>query len=678
MQKFDQNTRATLKIFGLIAVLLSALVLFQYNNYDKNKKRLEDQLFRQQDYITSLGAERILDYFRDISAGLDKLAFSVSHHDGPHASEDMGRIFESFDGKVDSMAYFDSSGEKKFSVMGKGAMGELPESARFEEFFLVSRNSKVPYVSPLNHEGGTEGVTISWPVADSNGGFEGVVAARINRLTFSRLCQSLDHMDKNGGFVNFVYFDQLGQCLCVPGYCPGAGLFNNHPLKKSPGPEIVTGWLGDNPGKRKRFRVVQVPLQVEGYKWRLASEMPLSGIDGLMRGDLTFLLVAGGFVVIALMAGGFYFKRVYGAKARAESEAAYSATLAAKNDSLEAEKSKLIAVLNTIPDGIMLIGRDGKVVNANSRMREVAASAVGAAVGGKEFPLENLAGPVSGDAEASIAGRTYKIISVPVNGDPAGSATEVREVRLVRDVTVEKMLEQKRSDIAHMITHDVRNPLSVIIGIAQWLEDDRAGFDLTDELKSGIETISRASSRVLTLMENFLFLTSLDGPGKLAKKPVNLNPFLKRAILEYKLEARKKNIELSLSVPDNLPVVSMDDVQIMRAASNLIGNALKYTPAGGKVSVFAKNFRDYVTISVSDNGAGISKNDLPHIFNRYYRSKRTGKGKTGSGLGLAIVKAVVESHGGTVDVVSEEEMGATFTLRLPVSCAMEEAPAAIN
>lgn len=676
MQKLRQSTHATLKIFGLIAALLLALAFFQYNNYNNNKKRLEDQLFRQQDYITSLGAEMILDYYQEITAGLDKLAFSVSHHDGPQASEDMGRVFESFDGKVDKLAYFDASGDKKFSVMGKGALGQLPENARFEEFFLVSKNSKVPYVSPLDHEGGEEGVTISWPVSDSSGAFAGVVAARISLVTLSSFCQSLDRMREMKGFVNFAYFDQLGQSLCIPGYCPGAGLFKNRLLKVSPGPEVVTGALGDNPAKRGRFRVVQVPLQVEGYKWRLASVMPLSGIDGLMRGDLVFLLATGGFFVIALIGGGLYFKSIYGAKARAESEAAYSATLAAKNDSLEAEKSKLLAVLNAIPDGIMLIGRDGKVVNANSRMTEIAASAVGDADGGRDFPLENLAGPVSGNEEAPIAGRTYKIISVPVNAAPAGS--EVREVRLVRDVTVEKMLEQKRSDIAHMITHDVRNPLTVIIGIAQWLEDDKAGFDLTDELKSGIETISRASSRVLTLMDNFLFLTSLEGPGKLAKKPVNLNPFLKRAILEYKLEARKKDIKLSLSLPDNLPVVSVDDLQMMRAVSNLIGNALKYTPAGGEVSVFAKNFRDYVTISISDNGAGISKDDLPHIFNRYYRSKRTGKGKTGSGLGLAIVKAVVESHGGTVDVISEEEMGATFTLRLPVSYAMEEAPAATN
>ena len=678
MQRFDQNTRATLKIFGLIAVLLSALVFFQYNNYRNSKKRLEYQLYRQQDYITSLGAERVLDYLHEVTAGLDKLAFSVSRHDGPQASEDMGRVFESFDGKVDKLAYFDASGEKKFSVMGKGAMGDLPENARFDEFFLVSRNSKVPYVSPLNHVAGVEGITISWPVVDlKNGGFAGIIAARINRQTFSRLCRSLDHMD-NGGFVKFVYFDHLGQRICMPGSCQGAGLLKNYQVIRYSGPEIITGGPGDNSGRRERFRIVQVPLQVEGYKWRLASVMPLSGIDGLMRGDQVFLLVAGSFFVIALIAGGFYFKSIYGAKARAESEAAYSATLAAKNGSLEEEKNKLLAVLNAIPDGIMLIGRDGKVVNANSRMREVAASAAGDSDGGRDFPLENLARPVSGDAEASIAGRTYKIISVPANVDPAGSAMEVREVRLVRDITVEKMLEQKRSDIAHMITHDVRNPLTVIIGIAQWLEDDKAGFDLPDELKSGIETIGRASSRVLTLMDNFLFLTSLEGPGKLARKPVNLNAFLKRALLEFKLEARKKSIELSLGLPDNLPVVSMDDVQMMRVVSNLIGNALKYTPAGGEVSVFAKNYRDYVTISVSDNGAGISKDDLPHIFNRYYRSKRTGKGKAGSGLGLAIVKAVVESHGGTVDVISEEERGATFTLRLPVSYAMEEAPAATN
>ncbi len=334
---------------------------------------------------------------------------------------------------------------------------------------------------------------------------------------------------------------------------------------------------------------------------------------------------------------------------------------------LAAEKDKLRAVLDSIPDGIMLLDEKGAVLDANAGMRAIlGVSADGRPPAGMEGmpddpPVKALLDAAGGE-EKTIRGKTYRLIRAPVLGSGLGP---LYEVCLLRDVTLEHTLAQKKSDLVSMITHDVKSPLTAIIGISQWISAEGGAGQIGGEAKAGLETIGRAAGRILTLMDNFLFLSSIEGGRGLEKRPVDLNAFVNKALLEFYFQAKQKGISLNHSMAEPPPVVHMDEHQMMRALANLVNNALKYTPEGGQVSVFAENLKTHVTITVMDSGHGINKKDIPLIFDRYYRSETARKGTKGSGLGLAIAKAVVESHGGAIDVTSEEGKGSRFTLRLP-------------
>jgi len=390
--------------------------------------------------------------------------------------------------------------------------------------------------------------------------------------------------------------------------------------------------------------------------------------EAMLKEEALFTAGAGGIFMIALTCGGFYFRSVYKAKARAEAEAAYQTSLAEEQRALAAEKEKLEAVINSIPDGIILLDEGGGVMAANSRIRDI----LGVSPRGRlmedisempdDFPIKSLVGSIEDGGERVIGGRTYRVVCMPVLDAGQGG---LREIRLLRDITLEKSLEQKKADLVSMITHDVKSPMTAIIGMCQWLKQGELGSDASEDAVSALDAMSRASTRIMELMDGFVLLTSLEGMKQLNRRCVDLNEFLGKALLEFQMQARNRDIRLEHCLSDIPVELHADEPQLMRALANVLNNALKYTPDGGNVSVSARKFKGYATITVTDDGPGIDKNDLPYIFDRYYRAAKT-EGIKGSGLGLAIAKAVVEAHDGSIDVSTEEGRGATFTFRLPL------------
>lgn len=664
MKKPEGELRMLLTVFGPISVLLAVLVFFQFKAYNTHKERLEDQLSRQQALITAQAAESMRDYVGDISWKLDELAGIISETPEPLARRaEFEREFGHLMGRIRGLAYYGVTGRLEFFVTRDAGLMFAPEEAGSEDFFTEVKKGIKFYASRLKTlPDGGEFVYFSCPVKEQRGGrFMGVVVALADKGSFESICSKLEDEAK----WDISYFDQAGNKLCY-GNSGDAGVARSLKAGMPPGGPVATIVNNKDTG---RVRYLEYPIKLDGLPWYVTTTMPLSGIDDIVKGDFVLLLGLTAFFTISLVFGGLYFRKVYKGKALAEAEAARQSFLAAQGAILAEEKEKLSAVLNNIPDGVMLMDDKGRVMEANTVMRAILgismhgspSEEITALIEGS--PWQSLTGKADNGTEVEFGGTTYKIISMPVTVPGRDSLTEVR---VVRDISGEKALEQRKRDLVSMITHDIKSPLTAIIGLSQWMgqggEFDCLGKDGEDAL----ESIGFSAKRILHLMDNFVMLSSVEGSARLDMRPVELTPFLNAAVVEFQLMARKKNISLDCRLVEPSPVLHVDEGQMSRALANLLVNALNYTPEGGSVSVSASVSGGHVSLSVSDSGPGIEKEELPHVFDRYYRAKSTCGGVKGSGLGLAIAKAVVEAHGGSIEAKSEAGQGSTFTLSLPL------------
>jgi two-component system sensor histidine kinase BaeS len=219
-----------------------------------------------------------------------------------------------------------------------------------------------------------------------------------------------------------------------------------------------------------------------------------------------------------------------------------------------------------------------------------------------------------------------------------------------------KARQQMTADIAH----DLRSPLSVITGYAEALSDNK--LPGTQE----VYNILLQETKHLDHLVDDLRLLTLADTGEL---PLNLQPTSPHALLErvatrHAMAADARHIELQIEAPDELPLVNVDVERISQVLDNLILNAFRYTSEGGKVSLEAGSTDGQVQIMVSDTGKGITHEDLPHIFDRFYRGDKSRQHNGESGLGLAIAKSIVEAHHARITVISEPDQGAKFTISL--------------
>ena len=219
--------------------------------------------------------------------------------------------------------------------------------------------------------------------------------------------------------------------------------------------------------------------------------------------------------------------------------------------------------------------------------------------------------------------------------------------------------EQRRNWLADL-THELRTPLTVIQGDLEGLLD---GIYPSDE--AHLTPILDETHVLARLIDDLRTLTQTEsGTLKLQKELTDLGVLTSEAAAAFRALARKTDIELCVTTADDLPLVELDPTRIREVLSNLIANALRYTPSGGQVQVrgWANSADHCVTLSVSDTGAGISSDVLPHIFDRFYKSADSG----GMGLGLAIAKNLVTAHGGEIAAQSEPGSGTTIRFTLPL------------
>lgn len=243
---------------------------------------------------------------------------------------------------------------------------------------------------------------------------------------------------------------------------------------------------------------------------------------------------------------------------------------------------------------------------------------------------------------------------------PATISQAIDQYRLRKE---REEIDRMRSDFIAMLTHDLKNPLSTIISAAEFLSQAE---DLQSPQKRMVTLIEGASKDMLGLVENFLLVSKIEA-GRLeqATEPVNINEVLLRVFNMNKLHADNKGVHLELELAPHLPIIECNPTQMFRAFTNLVGNALKFTPEGREVRIKSEAIEHEIKIQVSDQGVGIAQDILPFIFDKYKRSTSDENPK-GIGLGLYIVKTIVESLRGRVEVASETGKGTAFTVHLPL------------
>ncbi|HKZ87202.1 MAG TPA: GAF domain-containing sensor histidine kinase [Anaerolineae bacterium] len=232
-------------------------------------------------------------------------------------------------------------------------------------------------------------------------------------------------------------------------------------------------------------------------------------------------------------------------------------------------------------------------------------------------------------------------------------------------VAIENARLFQQSDLISEMVHELRTPLTSIVAYGELLMRD----DLKrEQQRAFVETMLQESTRLAAMINDFLDLARLQsGRARLAHVPVDIGGLLRDCVSVMKPQADKKNIQVELDAPAGLPVVEGDAGRLKQVLMNLLSNAIKYTAPGGRVNARAGQRNDSVQVAIEDTGRGIPEQDLPHIFDKFYRVADSEGWATGTGLGLSIAKEIVEVHGGQIDVVSQVGVGTTVTLVIPRS-----------
>jgi PAS domain S-box-containing protein len=373
--------------------------------------------------------------------------------------------------------------------------------------------------------------------------------------------------------------------------------------------------------------------------------VPLRGRDGVL-GAITFAASAGG--------------RRFGADdLKLAEELARRATMAIENARLyreTEERAQAARVLAAIGDGVLLVDRAGRVRLWNSAAERITGLGEQLVHG---RPLEEVVpGWRTGTVPLEIEGRELWLSVSSV-------ATEDGTVYAFRDLTNERALEMMRQDLVATVSHELRTPLAAIYGAALTLRRD--DIELEDQLESKLlEVIAEESGRLSEIVNDLLLASQLD-TGKLQANVEACDP---REIAAVELEAARthvpESIELRLAAPEVLPAVSADPGQLRQVLSNLIDNAIKYSPSGGAVIIALEPRDRFVRFSVTDDGLGIPRDEQSRIFEKFYRLDPDMKeGIGGTGLGLYICRELVRRVDGRIWVESDGSSGSTFVVEIP-------------
>jgi len=332
----------------------------------------------------------------------------------------------------------------------------------------------------------------------------------------------------------------------------------------------------------------------------------------------------------------------------------------------EAERSRLETVFNGINDGVMIIDDDNLVMLVNPAMCR--------AFGLNEFDsigkpvLDVLTNPdlVELIKQPQVQNvLRYHEVSFPDGRVGNAHLTPIEEVGYaltLQDITDLKEIDRVRSEFIHTVSHDLRSPLTSVIGYTELVE--RAG-SLNDSQREFLKRIQESVQHITSLINDLLELGSIEAGLDIRREFVHLDSILNYTLEMLQGQIKAKHISLQTEIAPALPALRANPVRLRQVLDNVVGNAIKYSHDQGEVTVIMRAEDDQVIVQVTDNGPGIPAKDQAHIFDKFYRGSNI-TSKAGSGLGLAIVKSIVEAHQGRMWVESTVGKGSTFFVILPV------------
>ncbi|MDR6122534.1 two-component system sensor histidine kinase ResE [Bacillus sp. SLBN-46] len=341
-------------------------------------------------------------------------------------------------------------------------------------------------------------------------------------------------------------------------------------------------------------------------------------------------------------------------------------------NALSQEKEQLASILSSMADGVITFNRDGTILITNPPAdrflqywyyEKGGSSSDVEAIPSQVMNLFQKAVDTEKEqvGEISLQGRHWVILVSPLYSNQFIRGA----VAVLRDMTEERQLDKMRKDFIANVSHELRTPISMLQGYSEAIVDDIA--ESQEEKKEMAKVIYDESLRMGRLVNELLDLARMEaGHLQLTFEEVDLSSFINRIIHKFQGLAKDNEIQLTVEIGSGISTVSFDPDRIEQVLTNLIDNAIRHTPKGGLVKLTVSNEEQAIKIEVKDSGSGIPEEDLPFVFERFYKAdKARTRGRAGTGLGLAIAKNIIDAHRGHISVQSKMGLGTTFSFLLP-------------
>jgi two-component system sensor histidine kinase ResE len=341
-------------------------------------------------------------------------------------------------------------------------------------------------------------------------------------------------------------------------------------------------------------------------------------------------------------------------------------------NALSQEKEQLASILSSMADGVITFNRDGTILITNPPADRFLQywyyekgdiSTDTESIPSKVMDLFKQAVDTEKDqiGEISLQGQHWVILVSPLYSNQFIRGA----VAVVRNMTEERKLDKLRKDFIANVSHELRTPISMLQGYSEAIVDDVA--ETEEEKKEMAKVIYDESLRMGRLVNELLDLARMEaGHIQLTIEEVNLSSFINRIIRKFQGIAKENEINISANVSEEVTHFSFDPDRIEQVLTNLIDNAIRHTPKGGFVLVTIIRDEKGIHMEVKDSGSGIPEEDLPFVFERFYKAdKARTRGRSGTGLGLAIAKNIIDAHRGQISVQSKLGQGTTFSFFLP-------------
>lgn len=344
-------------------------------------------------------------------------------------------------------------------------------------------------------------------------------------------------------------------------------------------------------------------------------------------------------------------------------------------DEITAEKDRAQAILDSMSDVVLALDRTGRIITVNPAVETTFGIAQADCIGRsvveviRDFDLDMVLQRVQATnsqlmQEVSIISpepRVFMLRATPLAGNTKGGM-----VVLLRDISERKRMEQMRSEFMSNVSHELRTPLTSIRGFVETLQD--SGTDDPEMTRHFLEIIATETARLSNLVDDLLDLSRIEERRVVHRwQHEDIGTLVDQVLTVCGSRAEDKQISIRANLQPRLPRLFGDPDLLAQVFINLVDNAVKYTPEGGTITISAQVEGDEIRIDVADSGVGIPAENLPRIFERFYRvEKARTRGAGGTGLGLAIVKHIIKGHGGRVDVKSVVGKGTVFSVFLPL------------